>query len=296
MAKQQGLGRGLSALFSEFDDSGEEKNAFSPTPGVATVEIKKIKRNLSQPRKTFEDEGLEELAESIKKHGILQPLLLKPEGEFYMVVAGERRLRAALKAGLTEVPAVIKDFEDRQLLEAALTENIQRENLTDIECAVAYKELADSFGLSQEEIARSMGKSRSYVANTMRLLTLPKDVQRLIGEKKLSAGHARAVLSLENESLRSEFAVYIIENSLSVREAEALSKTYGVQKKTEKNGKKENKVKSSDLLRLEEDLSRALGTKTSLIEQGKKGGYLKIEYYSNDDLERIMGIITSENK
>ena len=289
MTKQQGLGRGLSALFSEYGGPDEIETASSS--GVRNIQIKLIRRNEAQPRKSFEDEAISELARSIEQHGILQPLLLSRDGEFYKIVAGERRLRAAIKAGLTEVPAVIRDFGDRELLEAALTENIQREDLNDIECAMAYRTLSDEYGLSQEQIAERVGKSRSHVANTMRLLSLPEGVQKLIAHGDLTAGHARAVLSVGNEKDRLAFAEYIAEKGLSVREAEAAARTFG---KT-----KEKKMlptpKSPYIAHMEDGLSGALGAKT-VIEQGKKGGFIRISYYNDEDLSRLVELITSEKE
>ncbi|MBR5995661.1 MAG: ParB/RepB/Spo0J family partition protein [Eubacteriaceae bacterium] len=289
MTKQQGLGRGLSALFSEY--GGPDDSEAASSSGVRNIQIKMIRRNEAQPRKSFEDEAINELARSIEQHGILQPLLLSRDGEFYKIVAGERRLRAAIKAGLTEVPAVIRDFGDRELLEAALTENIQREDLNDIECAMAYRTLSDEYGLSQEQIAERVGKSRSHVANTMRLLSLPEGVQKLIARGDLTAGHARAVLSVGNEKDRLAFAEYIADRGLSVREAEAAARTFGKAKEK----KMPRASKSPYIARIEDGLSGVLGAKT-VIEQGKKGGVIRISYYNDEDLSRLVEIITSEKE
>ncbi len=277
----KGLGRGLSALIP--DDGPEEKKDDAPF----LLSINKIKRNEKQPRTEFEKESLMELSESIKNFGVLQPLLVMPDGDNYKVVAGERRLRAAVMAGLKEVPVVIRDFDEKSLLQAALIENIQREDLSEVECAKAYRTLAEEFGLTQEEIAESVGKSRSAITNAMRLLMLPEEVIELIEEKKLTAGHARAVLSVENEALRVEFARFIAEKGLSVREAEKLSKTFGNAPK-----KSETPQKPAYIRGFEEQLSQSIGTKVQIENKGK-GGFVKIEYYTNDDLERIISILNS---
>lgn len=279
----KGLGRGLSALIPEeaFTETSKEQ-----TPHMMSVD--KIKRNEKQPRTEFEKESLAELSESIKNFGVLQPLLIMPEGDYYKVVAGERRLRAAVMAGLKEVPVVVKEFDDKSLLQAALIENLQREDLSEVECAKAYRSLAEDFGLTQEEIADSVGKSRTSVTNTMRLLSLPEKVLKLIEEKKLTAGHARAVLSVEGDEKRIEFAKFIAEKGLSVREAEKMSKIFGVPSKKQEKPK----VKPAYILGFEEQLSQSMGTKVQIENKGK-GGFVRIDYYNNDDLERIISILNS---
>ena len=198
--KSKGLGRGLSALIPEeaIEEVKDEKNQ-----GALFLGVDKIKRNEEQPRYEFEKEALEELSESIKQYGVLQPLVVMPDGDYYKVVAGERRLRASIMAGLKEVTVVIREFDDKSLLQAALIENIQREDLSEIECAKAYKKLSEEYNMTQEEIAKGVGKSRSAITNTMRLLLLPDEVIELIEAKKLSEGHARAVLALENVQIES---------------------------------------------------------------------------------------------
>ncbi len=277
--KSKGLGRGLSALIPEEAIQPEEKKE-----STLFLDVDKIRRNEEQPRYEFEKEALEELSESIKQFGILQPLVVMPDGEYYKVVAGERRLRASIMAGLKEVPVIIREFDDKSLLQAALIENIQREDLSEIECAKAYKKLSEDYNMTQEEISKGVGKSRSAITNTMRLLMLPDEVIKLIENKQLSAGHARAVLAVENEEDRVAFAETIVKNALSVREAEKLSKTYTA--KVQSSAPKAAN-KAAYILKFEEELSEVLGSKVT-IDVKSKGGCVKIDYYSNEDLERIM--------
>ena len=219
-AKKTGLGRGFDAIM--VDNSVEE---ISGNSGTFKVKLMDIEPNREQPRKQFDEEALSELADSISKHGVLQPLLVRPltDGS-YQLVAGERRWRASRMAGLTEVPVVVKDLTDSQVAELALVENLQRENLNPLEEANGYKELGEKFGYTQEQIAEVVGKSRSAVANSLRLLALPKSVAMLVSEGKLSMGHARALLSLEDEKMMSDLAKLIVANDLSVRETERLAR------------------------------------------------------------------------
>ena len=282
MAKTGGLGRGLSALIPDEPQVSEEKKS---DEDVRMLDVSRIRRNEEQPRSTFEQEALAELSESIRKVGILQPLIVMPDGKEYKVVAGERRLRASIMAGLKQVPVIIREFDERSLLEAALIENIQREDLSDVECARAYKRLSEEFSLTQEEIADSVGKSRSSVANTMRLLSLPEDVLDLLSEKKITAGHARAVLSLDNRDDMSAFAKLIVDRALSVRDAEKLCRSFSEEKK-----KKEPVRKAGYITQFEEEMSQALGSKV-VINVKPRGGSIRIDYYSNEDLERIINVI-----
>lgn len=284
--KSKGLGRGLSALIPEEAIQPEEKKE-----STLFLDVDKIRRNEEQPRYEFEKEALEELSESIKQFGILQPLVVMPDGEYYKVVAGERRLRASIMAGLSEVPVIIREFDDKSLLQAALIENIQREDLSEIECAKAYKKLSEDYNMTQEEISKGVGKSRSAITNTMRLLMLPDEVIKLIENKQLSAGHARAVLSVENDCDRVPFAEMIVKNALSVREAEKLSKTYT--SKVQNTTPKITANKAAYILKFEEELSEVLGSKVT-IDVKSKGGCVKIDYYSNEDLERIMEAVKAQ--
>ncbi len=291
----KGLGRGLDALIPQYTDYDNENapQAVSDISSAAVfIPVEKIKPNEDQPRKNFDPEKIAELAASIKQQGVLQPLLVAADGDYYKLVAGERRLRASIYAGLKEVPAVVKDFTPSELLLASLVENIQREDLNDMETALAYKQLADDFSMTQEQIAFSVGKSRAAVANTMRLLSLPEPVREMISSGAISSGHARAVLSVNDESDRVPFAEYIVKNQLSVREAEKLSKTFssaGENKKT-----KQVTQKAPYILKFEEELSMNLGTKVSILNK-KKGGQVVLDYYSNEDLERLIELLGKNN-
>lgn len=286
MAKK-GLGKGLDALIPIYVDKNvSEENK----KDITTLDINLIKPNKDQPRKDFDKEALKNLADSIASHGLIQPIVVMKDGENYKIIAGERRYRASVMAGLKEVSVIIKDINENDLLKLALIENLQREDLNPIEEALAYNTLKDEYDMSQAEIAKLSGRSRAAVANTLRLLSLPVEVVSLVREGKLSSGHARAVLMLENKKKMAEFADYIIQNDLSVRQAEALSKTFG-QKKEEKE--KKNPVRGSYMDKFEEDLCLSLGTKVKIKENGQKGK-IEIEYYDNDDLARLIALLTGE--
>lgn len=290
VAKNKGLGRGLDALIPSYETSDESMNA----NGVETIDINSIKPNEKQPRKYFEPEKIKELSDSIKQHGVIQPILVVPSGANYMIVAGERRYRAALQAGLKEIPAIIKEFSNDQILQIALIENLQREDLNDMEEALAYKQLSEEFHMTQEEIAERIGKSRAAVANTLRLLTLPESVQNYIAEKKLTAGHARAVLMIEDEKARKVFADFIIKKNLSVRDAEKLSREFQADEESSQEASvQKTKEKAPYIRQFEEELCENLGTKVSISSKGVKGK-IEIEYYSNDDLERLIEILCKD--
>ena len=265
--KKIGLGRGLRALIPVEE---EEK--------IVYISIDKILPNPDQPRRDFSEESLQELASSIKEKGILQPILVKKIGENYQVIAGERRFKAALKAGIEKIPAIIKDLDKKNALELSLIENIQREDLNPIETALAYKKLKDEFQYTQEEIAKRLGKSRSEIANTLRLLNLSREIQEGLLKNFITEGHARALLGLE-ENLREKVYRKILERNLSVRMTEKIVRR--LQKK------KERKKEDIYILDIEEKLQIALGTKVSIVQKGERG-YLKIHFYSNEDLERIL--------
>ena len=278
MAKKLGgLGKGLNAIFIENDN--EENN------GPVTIKISEIEPNRSQPRKEFDEEALNELADSIAKHGLLQPLLVRPLTlGGYEIVAGERRYRASRMAGLTEVPVVIRELSEAETMELALIENLQREDLTPLEEAMGYSVLMDEHGFTQEEVARSVGKSRPAVANALRLLKLPENVTEALKEDKISAGHARALLSLENEALMQEVCEQIIKNDLSVRQTEKLCKKLSAEKKPKPPAEKvPNYYKEVELT-----LTAALGRKISVTKsKGKQGGVLQIEFYSDEELTEL---------
>lgn len=285
MAKKFGLGKGLGALIPEDNNIKEEKNE---NGGIINIELKDIKANKKQPRKFFDNNKLNELAESVKEHGIIQPLILKKEENGYSIIAGERRYRAAKIAELTEVPALIMDISDEKLLQVSLIENIQREDLNPIEEGLAYERLLKEFALTQEELSKTMGKSRTTITNTMRLLKLDDRVKEYVMEGVISEGHGRAILPLENEA-QYEIAQKIIDNSLSVRETEKLVKKIlndAVEEKTSERRKPLNPYYKDVRDRLQDHF----GTKVNL-NANKNKGKIEIEYYSEEDLQRILDII-----
>jgi ParB family chromosome partitioning protein len=276
--QKQALGKGLGALIpdlSSLDD--KERKAL----GINEIELEKIVPNEFQPRKHFDDEKLKELAASIKEQGVIQPIIVHKMSGGYQLIAGERRWRAARLAGLKTIPALVKEATKRELLEMALIENIQREDLNPLEAAEAYKRLQDEFKLTQDELSKRVGKERSTVTNFLRILSLPKEVKHEIATGSLSMGHAKALLSLERVRDQLRAAALIVKKGLSVREAESIATRL-------KNPPKEKKVhQSSELKAVVEKLKKSLGTKVS-ISARSKGGRIVIEYYSADDLDRIL--------
>jgi ParB family chromosome partitioning protein len=276
--QKQALGKGLGALIPDLSalDDGERKSL-----GIHEIEVDKIVPNEYQPRKTFQSEGLKELASSIKEHGVIQPVIVHRIGTNYGLVAGERRWRAARLAGLKTIPALVKEATKRELIEQALIENIQREDLNPIEAAEAYKRLQDEFKLTQEDLARRVGKERSTITNYLRILGLPKELKQGLASGALNIGHAKALLSLERVRDQLQAAAAIMKKGLSVREAEALS----IRLKNPAKGKKTRQ--SHELKALEDKLKQTLGTRVS-IEAKAKGGRIVIEYYTVEDLDRIL--------
>jgi len=274
MASRRALGRGLSALIP----GGEERN-------LTEVPLEKISPNAFQPRKRFDDQKLRELAQSIKAHGILSPVILREGREGYELVAGERRLRAAKLAGLKAIPAVVKEVSDSGMLELALIENVQREDLNPLEEAEVYRRLIEEFHLTQEELAERVGKDRSSIANALRLLHLPRKIQEDLITGVLTEGHARAILSVKGEAAQLKLRDRIVSDQLSVRATEAL-----VKKLRSKSGGRAKAPADPDLQALEETFRHALGTKVKILKKGK-GGVIEIAYYSSEDLERIAEII-----
>ncbi len=277
MAKKRGLGRGLEALFNE---NGTEENFELNSDKLA---LSKIDINPEQPRKTFDETALNELAESIKEKGVLQPLLVRPVKNRYQLVAGERRFRAAHIAKLKEVPVIIKDLSDKDSMEIALIENLQREDLNAVEEAQGIKLLMDKYSLTQEEVAGKLSKSRPAVANSIRLLNLSDKILSQLKDGLLSAGHARALLSVENQAKREEIADLIIKNNLSVRDTEKL-----VKKKPVRSRKKSTRANFYDEAELA--LKDVLGRKVN-IKKKKNGGTLEIEFFNKDDLEKIIKLL-----
>jgi ParB family chromosome partitioning protein len=274
-AKRSALGKGLGALIPEVE-------TVQTNDGVVEVDINDIEPNEEQPRKKFDDEKMQELAESIKEHGVVQPVIVKKQGDTYKLIAGERRWRAARIAGLKKIPVITRDFTEKEIMEISLIENIQREDLNPMEEALAYKKLLDEFKLTQEEISQRIGKSRPAVANILRLLNLDERVKNYVMDDVLSQGHARPIGALSDKNMQYEVAKKVIDESLNVRQTEKLVKVF-------LKGKKQKHTKRLEphLTEIQEQLKNILGTKVS-ISYGRKKGKIEIEYYSNDDLQRIM--------
>jgi ParB family transcriptional regulator, chromosome partitioning protein len=280
---RKALGRGLGALLAS------DRTIDLPEPGE--IDIDAIDPSPMQPRTRFDEQALNQLAESIKSHGIVQPILVRPRGNRYEVVAGERRWRAAKLAGLTKIPAVVRDVADGDLLEIALVENLQREDLNPIEEAHAYQKLIENVGLTQEALAGRVGRDRSYITNYLRLLKLPDDIQELVKEKRLSTGHARTILGLSHVDLQRRVARQIISNDLSVRATEVL-----VRKSTAGEGRRSStqSVADPNIKAAESKLRRALGTQVRIVQSAQEGtGKLEISYYTAQDLDRIYTLILS---
>lgn len=286
MAKR-GLGKGLGALI----DTGSVVETTTETEkDVKKLKITQIEPNKGQPRTEFDEEKLEALAESIREYGVLQPIVVKlNKNGFYTIIAGERRWRAARMAKLKEIPAIVKDFDEQGEKEVALIENLQRENLNAIEEAAGIKELMDLYGLTQEDVARKIGKSRSAVANSVRLLNLPALVKQAIKEDKLSMGHARALLGIADTKTMESVAEKIISEDFSVRQTEAYIKSLQTVKKEKKVSKEEEEI-SRYIKSLEENLSSELGTKIKIVNKNNKGK-IEIPYTSAEDFERIIALI-----
>jgi len=287
MTKRGGLGRGLSALIPGAPEAGETSTGLLQVPANA------IAPNPKQPRSRFDDETLSELAASIREVGILQPLVVRRAGQGYEVVTGERRLRAAKLAGLATVPVVLRDSEDADLLREALIENIHREDLNPVELAEAFRQLLDDLGLKQEELAERVGVSRSHIANTIRLLALPLEVQQLLADDRLSAGHARALLALGEPEAITSLSLRVVAEDLSVRETEEIVRRYVEAPAKEAPRAKEASAgpqEDPNLAEVEEILSEQLATRVS-IRMGRKRGQVVIEFGSADDLERIVSEI-----
>ena len=261
------------------------------------VKINLIQPNLNQPRKNFDKEKLQELSESISKYGILQPLIVKQNGPLYEIIAGERRWRAAKLTGLEEVPVQLKQFDKKTMTEVALIENIQRENLNAVEEAQAYQRLIEEYGLSQEEVAQRVSKNRSTITNSLRILRLNDDILNLIKEGKLTAGHARALLSIEDEELRDKISQRVIEENLNVRDIEKLVRLDGLANwRKEHNAlkKAEKNIQEMVILKdLEKKIKNKLGTKVKIIQKDENEGKIEIKYYGKEDLDRIYTLINS---
>ncbi len=293
MKVNKGLGKGLSALFSETEEDYGKSLLFDEEPsqkgeGVTEISIEDIFANPNQPRKVFEPSALEELASSISKHGVIMPIIVNKSGNKYMIIAGERRYRASKLAGLTTVPVIIKNYTDRQIKEISLIENLQREDLNPIEAANAMRALMTDYGLTQEDLADRIGKSRPAVANTLRLLTLAPEVVKLVENGSLSAGHARAIISVPQLD-QIAMAKNAVKEGVSVRDLEKKVKEYFLppEEKARRKAKKELSVELKELI---SDMQRVLGTKVNAIGNDNKGR-IYIDYYNRDDLDRIAELI-----
>jgi ParB family chromosome partitioning protein len=284
--KRMALGKGLGALLPEFGQA---------EPGTLLhCGIEEIIPNRSQPRKHFDESKLQELAESIKEKGILEPLIVRRTDQGYELVVGERRWRAAQKVGMKEVPVMIKEVKGKEAFEISLIENLQREDLNPIEAAEAFKHLIDEFNLSQEDLSKRIGKDRSTITNALRLLKLPLEVRNQLLQNRITSGHARAILSLENKEKQKELCALIIKKDLSVREAEAIAKRWAEKpQKTIAPVRKKGDLESQ-LSSLQDSLRKYLGTKVQITQKDKKGK-IEIEYYSHEDLERIVETIIGKN-
>ena len=282
VTKRMALGKGLGALIP---DMGQEE-----ARSVLYCGIEEVLPNRSQPRKHFDESKLQELAESIKEKGILEPLIVRRVGQGYEIIVGERRWRAAQKAGLKEVPVLVKEVGGREALEISLIENLQRENLNPIEEADGFRRLIEEFSLSQEDLATRVGKDRTTVANTLRLLKLPPDMREHLLQNRMTPGHARAILSLDIREKQKELCALILQKGLSVREAEALAKRLSGKHGRPAVSDRKKVELESQLKALQDSLRRHLGTKVQIMQKGKRGK-VEIEYYSPEDLERIVEAI-----
>ena len=296
MATARGLGKGLDTLIPTGKVEVKSKKSTEKSNEVkeptTTVKITMVEPNREQPRKNFDQDALEELADSIKQYGLIQPIVVQDRKTYYEIIAGERRWRAAKIAGLKEVPVIIKNYTEQEIVEISLIENIQRENLNPIEEAMAYKRLLNEFNLKQDEVAERVSKSRTAVTNSMRLLKLCDEVQQMIIDEMITTGHARALISVEDPEQQYILAQKIFDEKLSVRDVEKLVKDLG---KTKKEKKEKEKDKALEVIyqEIEQKLKDKVGTKVSITSKGDGAGKLEIEFYNHDDLERIIALLSS---
>ncbi|HCO18331.1 MAG TPA: chromosome partitioning protein ParB [Tissierellales bacterium] len=285
-AKKRGLGKGLSALIQDKEKAEEliSDVKLNPSEAVEEIEISRIIPKSDQPRKIFDEDALNDLKASIKENGVIQPIILRRKDDRYEIIAGERRWRAAKAAGLERIPSIVREIDEETAAKISLIENVQRENLNPIEEAEAYKRLMSEYSLKQEELAKAVGKSRSYISNSIRLLNLDERIIGYIYEGKLTGGHGKALLAIKNHEDQLEAANRIIELGMNVREAEEKAKV------SKRRSKRNKKAKELFMIELEEKLMGALGTKVTL-NHGRKSGRIEIEYYDDDDLERLIDLI-----
>lgn len=284
-AKKTGLGKGLDTLIPNRNAKAVSEAKGKPEE---SIDINMVEPNKEQPRKIFNEDSLIELSESIKQHGIVQPLVVTKKDDYFEIIAGERRWRAAKLAGLKKVPVVIKDYSPQEIMEIALIENIQREDLNPVEEAMAYQKLIQEYNLKQDEVADRVSKSRTTITNAIRLLKLDARVQNMLIEENISSGHARALLAVKDNNMQYNMAMKIFDEKLSVRETEKLIKSLD---KEEKSGKKKEELKNDFIYRdLEEKLKMITGTKVTIKRKSEKAGRIEIEYYTPEDLEKIVGL------
>ena len=301
MVKRKGLGKGLDSLIPEKNTSQSAQPEKSKKADIAEkagtgeqmMKISLVEPNREQPRRNFEEDALLELADSIKQYGVLQPLIVRKRDDYYEIIAGERRWRAAKMAGVKEVPVIVKEYTEQEIVEISLIENIQRENLNPIEEAMAYKKLLEGFHLKQDEVAERVSKSRTAVTNSMRLLKLDEKVQQMIVDDMISTGHARALLAIDDHEQQYELAVRVFDEKLSVRETEKLVKDIKNPKKPKEKKVIEHAFVYTDL---ENRMKEVLGTKVSIAAKGNGKGKIEIEYYSDKELERMFDMIISLGK
>lgn len=292
MAPKKGLGKGLDSLIpSNVLDTNDNKQKLENNQKPdSIVDINKVEPNREQPRKFFDEDALLELSESIKQVGLLQPILVQDRESYYEIIAGERRWRACKLAGLKEIPVIIRKFTEQEIVEISIIENIQREDLNPIEEAMAYKRLLDEFNLKQDEVAEKVSKNRTTITNSLRLLKLCEEVRQMVIDGKLTTGHARAIISIEDPAEQTELAEKIFDEKMSVREVEKYIKS--LNKPKSQKIKKENESLQVVYSNIEEELKLLFGTKVSISSKNdEKSGKLTIEFYSHDDLERIIDII-----
>ncbi len=283
--KKKGLGRGLEALLGEAKVMEEDNVSVQEIAGVEEVSIHAIKTSEFQPRKNFDKEKIEELAESIREHGIIQPIIVRKKGDGYEIVAGERRWRASREAGLKKVPVIVKEISDRDHMLFAIIENVQREELNPIEEAASFEQMIKKYDLTQEEVSKSVGKSRPYISNQLRLLKLPEAAREYVAEGKVSAGHAKVLISIKDEEKLNSLAKEVAEKGISVRELENRLKEKPVKAK-----KKDIKAKTPEAKLLERELKEKFGTKVEILENGKNGK-IEINYFNKEERERIIEIL-----
>ncbi|MEZ5345640.1 MAG: ParB/RepB/Spo0J family partition protein [Pyrinomonadaceae bacterium] len=285
---RKALGRGLSALIADEPESGQDRNFLE-------LDIDLIDPNSEQPRKNFPETELEELTQSVRANGIVQPIVVRRQGKKYQIVAGERRWRAAQRAGLARVPAVIREVSDEKLLELALIENIQRQELNPIEEALAYKKLIENLGITQEEVAGRVGKTRTFITNYLRLLKLPKQITSYVEDGTLSVGHARALLALDDKSAQLELVSKIINSALSVRATENAVRNYQKTPRVADSEKTKETKKDPNITKAETKLRRHYGTQVKIVPAAKgESGRIELEYYGEADLDRIYNLLIAK--